>query len=81
MHTWNKDSHGLFDYESGSISRQTLKTFRSVKIARLNETIRLLTDVANTKKLPDPTKLLGYLHEHNGKNMISLFFIFFPDLF
>jgi hypothetical protein len=46
---------------------------------RINDTIRLLTDVSNTKKLPEYTKLLGYLHEHNGKykSPLSFFLIYF----
>lgn len=32
--TWNKDSHGLFDYETRSIDVRKFKTSSSVKLTR-----------------------------------------------
>lgn len=37
--TWMRDSHGLFDYESRSINKKSLKTHTSGKIVRFNNDI------------------------------------------
>ena len=40
--TWVRDSHGLFDYESKSINKKSLKTSNLGKIIRLNNDIELV---------------------------------------
>lgn len=37
--TWMRDSHGLFDYESRSINKKSLKTVNQGKIIRVNNDI------------------------------------------
>lgn len=39
--TWMRDSHGLFDYESRSINKKSLKTHTVGKIVRFNNDIDL----------------------------------------
>ena len=39
--TWMRDSHGLFDYESRSINKKSLKTHTLGKIVRFNNDIDL----------------------------------------
>lgn len=39
--TWMRDSHGLFDYESRSINKKSLKTHTPGKIIRFNNDIDL----------------------------------------
>ena len=39
--TWMRDSHGLFDYESRSINKKSLKTHTVGKIVRYNNDIDL----------------------------------------
>lgn len=48
--TWMRDSHGLFDYESRSINKKSLKTHTVGKIVRFNNDIDLH---ALNKELPD----------------------------
>lgn len=40
--TWVRDSHGLFDYESKSITKKSLKTQSFGKIVRTNNDIELV---------------------------------------
>lgn len=40
--TWVRDSHGLFDYESKSITKKSLKTQSFGKIVRINNDIELV---------------------------------------
>jgi hypothetical protein len=40
--TWIRDSHGLFDYESKSINKKSLKTQNQGKIVRIENDIELL---------------------------------------
>lgn len=37
--TWLRDSHGLFDYESRSINKKSMKTINQGKIIRVNNDI------------------------------------------
>lgn len=39
--TWLRDSHGLFDYESRSINKKSMKTVNQAKIIRVNNDISL----------------------------------------
>jgi len=65
--TWQKETHGLFDYESQNVLEQTLQTSMSVRIIRLHEGIKLIKDLGHKKKLPAEAKTLGYLIERDGK--------------
>lgn len=40
--TWNRDSHGLFDYESKSISKKSCKTQFASKIVRVDNDVELV---------------------------------------
>lgn len=40
--TWIRDSHGLFDYESKSINKKSLKTQNMGKIVRIENDIELV---------------------------------------
>jgi hypothetical protein len=40
--TWQRDSHGLFDYESRNISKKNLKTQYTGKIIRQLNTIEFI---------------------------------------
>ena len=48
--TWNRDSHGLFDYESKSISKKSCKTQYVSKIIRVNNDIELVPIQKNTQE-------------------------------
>jgi hypothetical protein len=39
--TWIRDSHGLFDYESKSITKKSLKTTMMSKIVRIENEIEM----------------------------------------
>jgi hypothetical protein len=41
--TWIRDSHGLFDYESKSITKKSLKTQSQGKIIRVHNDIELVS--------------------------------------
>jgi hypothetical protein len=49
--TWIRDSHGLFDYESKSITKKSCKTFVESKIVRLENEIELLPQNKNVADL------------------------------
>lgn len=49
--TWMRDSHGLFDYESKSINKKSLKTSSFGKIVRVTNDIEL---IGANKNLTDP---------------------------
>lgn len=40
--TWMRDSHGLFDYESKSITKKSCKTIEESKIVRIENEIELV---------------------------------------
>jgi hypothetical protein len=40
--TWIRDSHGLFDYESKSISKKSCKTAAPSKIVRIENDIEIV---------------------------------------
>lgn len=40
--TWIRDSHGLFDYESKSITKKSCKTIDESKIVRIENEIELV---------------------------------------
>jgi len=69
--TWNKETHGLFDYESQNVLEQTLQTSMSVRIIRLNEGIKLIKDLGHKKAFPSEAKTIAYLFEHDGMFTLS----------
>lgn len=57
--TWMRDSHGLFDYESRSINKKSLKTHTFGKIVRFNNDIDLHNIDKNMEEIgPDAQALL-----------------------
>jgi len=40
--TWGRDSHGLFDYESRHLSKNTMKTHTPSTLRRVNNDIEVL---------------------------------------
>ena len=40
--TWARDSHGLFDYESRSLSKNNLKSTKPVTLRRTNNEVELV---------------------------------------
>lgn len=67
--TWNKETHGLFDYESQNVLEQTLQTSMGVRIIRLNEGIKLIKDLSHKKSLPTEAKTIAYLLERDGNGL------------
>ena len=59
--TWVRDSHGLFDYESKSITKKSCKTVEESKIIRIENEIELVPR----------TKVLGELGE-NAQNLLQI---------
>lgn len=47
--TWLRDSHGLFDYESFQLNKNTLKITGPCTIGRCGDEIRVLTEFDSTK--------------------------------
>lgn len=57
--TWMRDSHGLFDYESRSINKKSLKTHTFGKIVRYNNDIDLYNIEKKMEEIgPDAQALL-----------------------
>ena len=57
--TWMRDSHGLFDYESRSINKKSLKTHTLGKIVRFNNDIDLHPLARDNNEIgPDAQTLL-----------------------
>jgi hypothetical protein len=63
--TWNRDSCGLFDYESDNFSKNKLKTTGNAKIVRTKNDIHLLQD--NYANNLDSYKVLGYIRKEKSK--------------
>lgn len=67
--TWIRDSHGLFDYESKSINKKSLKTQNQGKIIRVDNDIDLLKQDAKIEEAQqvllqlrgDPSKHINFL--------------------
>jgi hypothetical protein len=43
--TWSRDSHGLFDYESKSITKQSWMTQEAARVVRQDNEITIVPDV------------------------------------
>jgi hypothetical protein len=70
--TWARDSHGLFDYESKSISKKSCKTAIPSKIIRVENDIEIVQLGKNIQELnanaqtllqikAEPSKLLSLI--------------------
>jgi hypothetical protein len=49
--TWIRDSHGLFDYESKSISKKSCKTTYQSKIVRIDNDIEMVQSDKNIQEI------------------------------
>jgi len=49
--TWNRDSHGLFDYESRNINKKNIKTQSVGKLVRIKDDVELINLKKNEKDL------------------------------
>lgn len=78
--TWNRDSFGLFDYESDNFSKNKLKTTGNAKIARIKNDIHLIQDNAqNTERINnlENSKLLGSIRKEESIKLKITLFTFF----
>lgn len=48
--TWLRDSHGLFDYESKSITKKSYKTAMQSMIVRVNDDIEIVAADRNAQE-------------------------------
>jgi hypothetical protein len=65
--TWNRDSHGLFDYESRYIAKKNIKTYTGGKIIRLNNNVEFISKHSSAAEHGPNAKPLIVVHEKNGK--------------
>ena len=66
--TWQRDSHGLFDYESKSILKKSLKTIARGKIIRTGNEIELININKDEKEInPEAQTLLQIKYGKDGK--------------
>lgn len=56
--TWIRDSHGLFDYESKSISKKSCKTAIASKIVRIENDIDIVQLGKNVQDLGESAQTL-----------------------
>jgi hypothetical protein len=56
--TWIRDSHGLFDYESKSISKKSCKTAAPSKIVRIENDIEIVQLGKNVQELGETAQTL-----------------------
>lgn len=49
--TWIRDSHGLFDYESKSITKKSCKTACQSKIVRIENDIEMVSSDKNIQEI------------------------------
>lgn len=66
--TWSRDSHGLFDYESRSLTKRTMKTHYPSQIVRKHNDLDLIAlQQSNDYNMdPDIKPLLNIINE-DGK--------------
>ena len=64
--TWIRDSHGLFDYESKSITKKSLKTQQQSKIVRLENDIEMIPIGKNELELGPSAQTLLQIKNENG---------------
>ena len=76
--TWNKDSHGLFDYESRHVRKRQLKSNTTGKLVRNGEEIQIMNDPIQLKKIlasaknEDDVRLLASLIQHDNCYSIQM---------
>ena len=66
--TWQRDSHGLFDYESKSILKKSLKTIARGKIIRTGNEIELININKDEKEI-NPEAQTSF--KSNTEKMVS----------
>jgi hypothetical protein len=75
--TWSRDSHGLFDYESRHLTKNTMKTHNPSQIQRKNNELELVPITASKIDFPSEDQeikpLLNIINE-NGKFIYILIF-------
>jgi hypothetical protein len=69
--TWLRDSHGLFDYESKSINKKSLKTNCQGKIVRVNNEIELVTLQKDETELGSDSQILLQIKNESGSKLSS----------
>jgi len=65
--TWNRDSHGLFDYESKSINKKSCKTTMQSKIVRNENDIELVSMSKNTLEVGPNAQTLLQIKQDSSK--------------
>jgi hypothetical protein len=49
--TWNRESHGLFEYSSQHVTSKNLKTSSNSKIVRIQNDVHIIADNSDEKNL------------------------------
>jgi hypothetical protein len=70
--TWSRDSHGLFDYESKNVTKDTLSATSSCKLIRAGEEVRIVNDL-NEQECNDEVKILCNINYREGKVHIGMY--------
>ncbi len=65
--TWMRDSHGLFDYESRSINKKSLKTINQGKIIRHNNDIQFEALSKNEEEVGTDAQTLLLIKQESSK--------------
>lgn len=65
--TWARDSHGLFDYESRHLTKNTMKTHQAGTICRKNNDIELKPVIKKSSEASSEAKPLLSIINENGK--------------
>ena len=66
--TWIRDSHGLFDYESKSITKKSLKTCSQGKLVRVSNEIDLVELNKEVQDLGPDAQTLLQIKNNKSKN-------------
>jgi hypothetical protein len=78
--TWQRDSHGLFDYESRNISKKNLKTQYTGKIIRQLNSIEFIAPTQRIEDLPGYKKeectTLAQIKQDSSKFSFLVFIVF-----
>ena len=65
--TWMRDSHGLFDYESRSITKKSMKTHTPGKIIRCNNEIEFVSPTRQLAESEAVPQVLLQIKNDNSK--------------
>lgn len=68
--TWGRDSHGLFDYESRSISKKNLKILNSCKLIRVDDQIEQYAPNTELQTLGDSATTILNLQADESKDYL-----------